>query len=218
MPRKVWETEQDFRDVYEILIGDPSHPKFGESITYSRLFAQRVMGPPDDHLNYYDMRVSRLSELFTIEKSDRVLVVGCGFGFLIDAFHDAGFPNIWGIDSSPYIQANRATESRDSTGFVDSDIRGPQVRAKLKALTGDWIFNWIITESVMECYQDEEIGSLLDAVEVVLDADNGLRNAVHLVVADNPEFDSIFAQKTLQQWKDIRPSHSWVNIISWEIA
>lgn len=59
---------------------------------------------------------------------------------------------------------------------------------------------------------------MLDAVEVTLDADNGLRNVVHLVVADNPEFDPVFAHKTLQQWKDMRPSHSWVNIISWEIA
>lgn len=211
MPLKAWETEQDFRDAYEILIGDPHHPQHGETITYGRLFAQRVMGPRDDDLTFHNLRVHRLTEKFPMGKSDRILVVGCGFGFLIDAFHDAGFLNVWGIDNSPYIQTNRGTESRDTTGFVDSDIRGPEVRAKLKDLTGDWIFNWIVTESVMECYEDQEMGSLLDAVEVTLDADNGLRNIIHLVPV-NLQPDSVFNVKTISEWREVRVGHSWMDI------
>lgn len=218
MPRKVWETEQDFRDTYEIGIRDPKHPQHGQTVTYGRLFAQRAMGPLDDELTLYNNRVNQLLRLFLIGQADRVLVVGCGFGFLIDAFHDAGFPNTWGIESSEYIQENQEREARTTTQFVDSDIRDwNQARFKLREMTGDWIFNWIITESVMESYEDVEMDLLLDSVEALLDGNNGLRNAIHLVAAD-PTLDPAFNVKTLPEWKAVRPQHSWVDAATWEIG
>lgn len=229
MPRKVWDTEADWRAAYEIKIRDPQHPLFGQKIGYGRLWAGRVDGPYDDELTRFNRRVSRLATdsdaLFAINATDRILIGGCGLGFLMDAFHDAGFPNVWGIDNSPHVASRRPSESRGTTLFVQNDFRGGgQARAQLRILTGDDVFKWIITECVLESYEDIEIPALLDASEVVLDPVESPGNIIHLVqsVGDptNPDrsISPVFQQKTLTEWKAIRTSHSWVDTVGFEVG
>lgn len=230
MPRKTWDTEQDFLDAYRVRIRDPQHPLFGQFVGYGRIWAQRSVGPMDDNFTRFSQKVERLAlgstALFPINSTDRILISGCGFGYLIDAFHDAGFLNCWGIDNSPYIQSRRPIETRGTTLFIHNDFRGPiqQVKAQMRQLTGDDIFNWIITEGVMESYEDAEMSALLDATERILDPANGPENIVHLVYAViNPtdpdaSLDPIYNQKTIAEWKSMRQTHSWVNSINWEVG
>lgn len=229
MPRKVWDTEQDFLDAYEIRIRDYTDPLDGQKIGYGRKWAGRVEGPFDDGLTRFNRRVSRLATasdaLFPISSTDRILIGGCGFGFLIDAFHDAGFLNVWGIDNSGHIATNRPTESRGSTLFVQDEFSGiGRVRNQLRALTGDDIFNWVISEGLVESYEDAELAPLADAAETFLDPAEGLENIINLVYAvidpTNPDrsLAPVFNQKTIQEWKALRPTHSWVNLLNWEVG
>lgn len=49
-----------------------------------------------------------------------IVIVGCGFGFLVAEFSKLG-KNAWGVDTSDYCWANRVTER-----FTQHDIlRGP---------------------------------------------------------------------------------------------
>ena len=229
MPRKVWGSEQDWLDSYEIKIRDHTDPLNGQRIGYGRKWAQRVEGPLNDDLTRFAVRVSRLATasdaLFPMIATDRILIGGCGFGFLIDAFHDAGFPDVWGIDNSGHIATNRPTESRGSTLFVQDEFSGiGRVRNQLRTLTGDDIFNWVISESMLESYEDAEMGSLASSAETLLDPAEGLENIINLVYAvidpANPgrSLDPVFNQKTIQEWKALRPDHSWVNLLNWEVG
>ena len=229
MPRKVWDTEQDWLEAYEIRIRDHTDPLDGQKIGYGRKWAGRIEGPLDDELTRFNNRVSRLATasdaLFPIGPTDRILVCGCGFGYLIDAFHDAEFPNTWGIENSPWIESNRPSESRGATRFVQNDFRGgAQARAKLRVLTGADIYNWVITEGMMESYDDAEIPELLDSAEALLDPAERPENIVHLVYAvidparPDRSLSPVFNQKTIAEWKAMRSSHSWVNLLNWEVG
>ena len=225
MPRKAWVTEKDFQDAYSIKIRDPSHPQFGQTVFYGRLWAQRCEGRYDDTLTRFIRRRSDLVRVFSIGTTDRILIGGSGFGFLVDAFHDAGFSNTWGIDDSLHISTERSTETRSGTGFVEDEFLGVEtIRTKLDTETGGRTFKWVITESLMESYEDAEMGTLLDAGENFLDSAFTNANIIHLVQSvlrdgtPDSHIDPIYNQKSLSQWKAVRPSHSWVDIVTFEVG
>lgn len=158
-------------------------------------------------------RVDRFVAL-GIQPSDRVLIAGCGYGFTIEVFHGRGFPSVWGIDSSAHIAANRGIEAVGSTLMVEDDIRGGgRVRAALRSLTGDDVFDWVISESVLESYDDgAEMTQLLNAAESVL-AGGDLSRIVHFVFVPPfaPEVAGLLNEKTIDQWNAVRPSHTWIS-------
>lgn len=169
---------------------------------------------------------AQLVESFNIQTTDRVLIAGAAYGWTIEAAHDAGFPNVWGIDSSSYIQANAPTHSRGDVLMVRDDFTGGgRVRAALRSLTGDDVFQWVISESVLESYNDNEIPALLNAAESVKATGVGLDHCVHMVhcldeTVDPPgrNQDPVFNWKTLAAWNALRPSHSWVRVNNgWEV-
>jgi SAM-dependent methyltransferase len=144
----------------------------------------------------------------------RILIAGCGFGFLVERFHVAGFPNVWGVDQSAHIAANKATHVDGSVLMVADDIRGgARVRNALRTLTGANTFDWIVTESVLESYDDAELPALLNAAESVLANGRPLSSIVHIVY--EPPFNeapNVFNEKTLEQWNTLRPSHTWMSV------
>lgn len=170
----------------------------------------------DRYPDKFPRRWSQLTTLFPIQTTDRILIAGSGFGFLIEAAHAAGFPNVWGIDNSDYISTNRATEAVGSVLFVENDIRGGgQVRAQLRNLTGDDIFDWVISESVIESYTDAELPALLNAAETVL-AGTDESQIIHLIV-DAPGLDPPLVSRTLAEANALRPAHSWCSLIDWTV-
>jgi len=193
----------------------------GNFITYGREYARIRDGNRETaNLGSFEARWQSLVTTFGIQTTDRVLIAGCAFGFLIEVANDAGYPNVWGIDSSSEIASRRGVESRGDVLFVEDDIRGGgRVRAALRSLTGDDIFDWIISEDLVPGYTVPELEPLLDAAETILEGTQPLSNIVHLmtILVPGKSGDSSQTWMTLTEWNAVRPAHSWVDMRTFEV-
>ncbi len=214
-----FDTQAEYDGVYKIRIRDPSHAKFGQKLSYTREAMARSQGPYDDNMTAYQERFDNLTALFSMATGDRIIFAGCGLGFTIEPFIDAGFTEIWGLDSSSYIDSIKATESRGDVEIIDEEFKNSgQLNAKLIAVTGANNFKWIITESVLEGYENgTDMDDILDAAEVGLTNGEPLDQIIHMVYP-SPGVGAQFNQNTLAQWKAIRPAHSFVDYIRWIVA
>jgi len=216
MPRVTWNTEADWLAMYD----------YGLGLSYSRDGITRFSGGTPN--GKYIHRWEQIVQHFSPGATDRILIPGCGFGWLIEAAQDDGYTSIWGIDYSSHIADNRATETRGDILFVEDDITGGgRVRAQLRQMTGDDEFRWIISESVLESYDnDTEMQGLLNAAETILETGQPTANIIHLVHAvphgthPSANLDPAFLVQDIDAWAAIRPTHTWVNVIyddAWEI-
>lgn len=151
--------------------------------TYSRATRDESM---------YAARVDRLLEA-GIPTDASVLVVGCGFGFLIEALHAAGFRYVAGIEPGPYY-------------WTQPNEWDPAVRAVVaqRWLTdqGPEAFDVVIDEDAASSHSDSELDVFFAALERV-----GSR-VVHFVTP-GIRGDSSLNWKTLETWKALAPKHDW---------
>lgn len=224
MQRVNYVTETDWLTAYWIRIRDRTHPLDGQTVGYGRVWAQRVEGPYDDDLTRFNRRAANFISLFQIQAPDRILVEGCGFGFLIEAFKAASCPNCFGVESSPYVVTEKDSEADPNSIVVESDTRGGEaLKTELTNKTGDSSFDWVITECLLESYDDVDLNNLLDAAEEALDKTKSKSNVIHLVMSvqdpakPDRSINPIFNQKTLAEWRAVRPDHSWVDCATWEV-
>jgi len=226
MPKVTYNNAAQWRDVYEIRIRDHNHSLNGQKVGYGRTWAQRCENPLDDNLTRFNRRVTQLTTLFPILTGDRIIVGGCGFGYLVEAFKDAGYANCWGIDNSNFVKNNKAVEARGDIIIIGEKFKvAAQLSTKLNSETGANNFKWVITESLLESYDDgAEMTEILDMAESGLTGGEPLTNIIHMVMSvqdpANPDrsISPIFNQKTLAQWKTVRPAHSWVDYVRWEVG
>lgn len=211
-------TETEWRQFYRVRAsraGAVQEPGGGWILGYGKEYLT-AGDPTRDHLAQFRERWSALTTHYPIGLFDRVLVVGCGFGYLMDAAHEAGFANVWGIDSSPYVAARKGIESSGSTVIVEADIRGVggQLKNTFRQLTGDDEFDWIITEDVVSCYRtDDAEGANQNVLNLAPLLDTllfrGLPDTprvIHMTsVAREPGIggDSALTWLTLQEWRDL---------------
>jgi hypothetical protein len=214
-----FDTQAEYDGVYKIRIRDPAHAKFGQKLSYTREAMARSKGPYDDNMTAYQERFDNLTALFSMATGDRIIFAGCGLGFTIEPFIDAGFTEIWGLDSSSYIDSIKATEARGDVEIIDEEFKNSgQLNAKLIAVTGGNNFKWIITESILEGYENgDDMDDILDAAEVGLTNGEPLDQIIHMVYP-SPGVGLQFNQNTLAQWKAIRPAHSFVDYVRWIVA
>ena len=181
--------------------------KHGEPVrwvTYGREFA-------DKNWNMYQVRWDLL-ELAGVQKSDRVLIVGCGFGYLIEEALSRGYENVWGTDISTWIQSEIAVEGSVADRVIFGDIVHRNVRKALRGMTGGETFNWVVTEQVMETTPSEV--PLYQACEA---AQEGEGSVVHLVAAERdgtspvPGFE--MKRHRLNEWKTRRNNHMWIDTV-----
>ncbi len=202
MPRVVWDAAA-FDTYYRGSTDTDDHPNpadrgYGQRMNRDAMFGKRF-------------RV--LTTEFNMLATDRILVVGCGFGYLIERFHDAGYANVWGIDSSDDIEARKGVESRGDVLWVSDEMTGVgRVRAAMRNLTGDDEFDWIITESMLESYEDNEVQTILNVCEGALTGSDQ-SHIIHIVVTKEdpaaPGYAPAFNWKTIAVWNLLSPSHSW---------
>lgn len=219
MPKVLYDTQAEYDGVYKIRIRDPAHPKFGQKLSYTREAMARSKGPYDDVMTEYITRAAQLTALFPIGLTDRIIMAGSGLGFTIEAFKDLGFANIWGIDNSTYINSIKGTEARGDVEIIDETFRNtPQLSVKLTQVTGSNQFDWIITESILESYDDgAEMDEILDVAELGLEDGLPLSNIIHMIFPI-PGIGIQFNQKTLFDWQAIRDTHTFVDYVRWKIA
>src|SRR5215204_3023551 len=71
---------------------------------------------------YYEQKI--VPVFGTITGAQRILVVGCGLGRLVESTQATGFANIWGIDSSAYVASLWPTMSAGvASRLAQLDIR-----------------------------------------------------------------------------------------------
>jgi hypothetical protein len=146
--------------------------------------------------------------------TDRILVGGCGLGYLMARFRAAGYPNCWGIENSPHIESIKNVEAEDATIWVVDDFTGGgRVRNKLRTLTGDDEFDWVITEGLLESFDDAELPPYFSAAESVLAPGRPLAAIIHYVWVP-PFADDVAGalnEKSIDAWKAMQPAHTWVS-------
>ena len=173
-------------------------------------FGRHGLDEPGTSLN---VRADRLLAGFAIVPADRILIVGSGFGFLIEVLKGRGFPNVWGIDSSSDIESRKGVEASGDTVLISEEMSGVgRIKNIMRQQTGGDEFGWIITESVLESWDDSDNTTLLNVIEGGLST--SADHAVHLV--SEPPFAAdvagVLNEKTLAGWKATRPAHSFMSL------
>lgn len=215
-----WNAETYAR-AFRVRVRDPRAPDYGQFVTYGPRFAEVVQQPPG---SFYPDRARWVHDVLKrqgLETSARIMGFGVGFGFLIDALAKLGYVNAWGWDASPYVSDNLTKEKPDTARIQIRDLTGmnnPQFAQALTSFTGDWKFDAILTETLLEGYPDNTIKSLLDRAESALTSQDTKR-IIHLVHCATPEsleqgvHDLTLGLRwqTLKAWAALRPSHTWID-------
>lgn len=216
----------------------PNSDVGGQMTTYSRVGWRYYRGNwwndeperfPDYPLNEYRWRVEKLTSQFGIQPTERILVLGCGLGFLPETFQWWGTPQgrICGADNSAFIQGNVVAEAHPNMqgkivnrsmtlGAANAQMRGSLRAAAPDASgTAGWtaeFFHWVITESVLESYTAaERNATFYTALESYLHSSVSRRNVIHIVAEGwDATADGGSPGMTLQQWSATRPANSWM--------
>lgn len=185
--------------------------------------------PPVDHVTtpyFFVHRWAKIREFFlAIAPSDRIMVVGAGLGFLIEAAKDDGFPNVWGLETSTYIIGRSGVEARGDVVLIDEDIRagiGGRVGSTLRQLTGDDAFDWVITEDILQDLTDAEIPTIDGACQLLTrETPDPPSRVIHLVIPLLPESrqDPEYNWHTLAEYRTLIPASNIVSTYgAWEVA
>jgi len=173
---------------------------------------------------------------YGLDNNASVLVVGCGFGFLMEELIAAGITDVWGIEPGSWYW-DAANDGEWATG-IDN---GQGVSLTMKArVANDWLgsgteqasleaigagnvqekFDWILDEDAATVHSDAELPAFIAACEARLQG-NARGRIVHLVTTYNgqgTQTNPLVNWKTLAEWKAVAPNHNWVDINSGEVA
>lgn len=178
---------------------------------------QKLVYGHNDDIEWYHLRRDHILSLFSVGLADRKLVLGGGTGALAQSFIQAGHSNIWTLESSPWITGNTA-RMWDSTLVVNESINGNQLKQRLRQVTGDDIFDWIIDEHMFEGYLDSELTNIeinpdtrfIDLPELILGPGVPQTHIIHLVhTSGNPAYINV---KSLAEWELLDSEHTWTEV------
>lgn len=184
---------------------DPQPP-----VTYSREFGDLLarMSTRKDWLTGYGL-----------DNNAVVLVVGCGFGYLIEFLRAQGISQVWGLEPGSYYwdPANDGEWDPAVKALVAQDWIGSGTeQASLDALPGvpnNERFGWIVDEDAASCHTDAELPAFIAGLEARLQG-NVKGRIVHIVsdreVQEGPFSDPNLNSKTIVEWSLVAPDHTWV--------
>lgn len=200
---------------------------FGEDLSYldGRKYALQLSEDDTTGLSAWRHRFSKLGAVPAFTPSTDVLVVGCGFGWMVEMFLSIGSNSAWGTDLSTLIHANLATadvpqEVQDRVLDVDiqaADAKDQFLAAGAGTNKGEW--RWIVTEQLLEDWPIGDIGSILDACDNMRAPGQG--GVAHIIITTDsasPEDmgdDGIIDNKlSMAEWVALRPAHWWIDVSS----
>lgn len=209
-------TQQDFQRTY----GSPEGSGLGATFAGNAAWWQR----------YYEQRI--VPVFGTVTGAQRILVVGCGLGLLVNSINASGFATCFGIDRSSYV-ASLWPVSHPTLAQLDIlTVTAAQLRSAF-GNNGD-TYHWIITESVAESYPPAEQAALYAACEKFLVRNTPLSHVVHLVYPDtdmtvwpatgleNGAFASWAGTamvtpgcpaRTITEWQTSRPANTFLSMV-----
>lgn len=200
-------------------VGPPYTRRSRDIVGYSRAWALNFGGFNDALDWHIAVRDALLAAFPAMDPADRFFFVGCGFGFLVEVFRDAGFTNAWGIEPSAYIQGNKVTETRGDVVLVNESLTsGNALLNAMRNATGSRTADWVIDDEVLLGYTDAEITEVVanpstrfvDLFEYLLTGNDQSR-IVHLVrqgVSVDPEV----IRRPMATWQAFDPAHSWFDV------
>lgn len=218
----IWD-EATYAAAYAVRVKDRTDPLFGTVVSYGRKLAENLQLAPggqwgDNDLYHWKHRLAELETKTPMNRASRVLVVGAGFGYLLEVMIDLGAQNVWGTDPSVWIQATKATEARADVAplILDLDVCAGWQAFKTAGAGQNGKFDFVVSELVVESLDaGTELTTFLDCCEALL-RPNG--TVVHLLVASKPEDRPDSRDLTLGiRWQDHaawiteRPTHWWVD-------
>jgi SAM-dependent methyltransferase len=133
-------------------------------------------------------------------KNQSILIVGCGFGWAVERLIAVGYTQTWGVDSSPYIHANKAAQTSASSRIIDANILTPAGRTTIQNVSGVNRFRYLVSEDVLPCYDDAGATELHAAMGLLRHA----QGEVGHVVTDLQEGvmqDPAYNWKTVEDWR-----------------
>lgn len=189
-----------------------------------------VDGPNGSRIHYtrelYDVNHDWVARRLTMVPSglianSNIVVVGCGFGWLIENLLDAGANNVVGVDPSPYVHANKAEHSRSDVAgrIVNATVGVDNVGSILQQAGFPATYNVVIDDDAASSNSDAELPAFLNGCEALLQGGQRAR-IIHLVTQKREEGgqDSAINWKFMAEWKALRTSHTWVNVSTGQVA
>ena len=209
---------QILNSYYSTRDGDPKSSTFGKRLGYSRKFYREdwVFATEVDRLvngPLFNLRVQVTPHPFSFNTSDRIIVLGCGFGFLVEEFKKLNYLNCWGVDNSAHIHANLQEKDPDVV-IINEDMAGSRITRALQQQTGRATFDWVITERVFESFDlDSSLMRLIDAAEGMLATAhvNSKGRIIHLLDT-HAHTNPVMSRNTIDVWRAQRPIHSWISM------
>lgn len=164
-----------------------------------------------------------------INPASRLLVVGSGFGWIIESIIDEfNHSRIWGTDISPWINAEKATHARADVLplLLDIDISSPTARQEFQAAGAGQAgrFDWVVSEAVIESLDPAvDLHPFLDSCEALLRPGGNVAHIFSGKLTDpgpGDRHDRTLGMfwRSLAEWVAERPSHYWLDVHGWELG
>jgi hypothetical protein len=158
---------------------------------------------------------------YGLDNNAAVLVIGCGFGYLLEYLIDAGIDDVWGIDpGSFYWDVTQDTEWRSDVKpkIVNDWVGSGTEKASLNAagVGGAARFTFVVDEDAAPMHSDAELPVFIAGCEARLQG-NARGRIIHLVTTGTVG-DSSVNWKSLADWKAVAPDHTWVDIGTGEVG
>lgn len=208
----------------------PSGDGFGEILSYldGRRYAVQLSDDGQPGLSHFRFRMQKLGVSGSFNPAAETLVIGCGFGWLIEVVVDAGSNAVWGTDISTAIHANLATANvrQDVQALIlNINVLDADAANQFKAVgvgNNKGQFRNVVTEHLLEDWPIGDINTILDACEAL--QASGQSNVFHLITAQDaiPSGASDPAivpnQLTLAEWVALRPAHFWIDEVTGNVG
>ena len=231
-----WNLQATWESAYRIRGGQPGEPGFGEMLSYldGRKFAYQVANDGLPGLSFYRRTMAKMGIVPNFSPASNALIVGCGFGWLVEALTDAGGNEVWGTDTSTIIQSLLNDPQIDVRSdilprILDIDAADPNAKNLFKAAgagNNKGQFQWVVTELIMESFDPVNDLAAFNAFCDSLDAlkQKGQSNVLHIVAQEIPGFEEAhdpdldMTWLTLGEWASFRPDHYWLDIQTGQMA
>jgi len=226
-----WNDPATWAQGYDIIGGFPGVAGFGDRLSYldGRTYALHLARDGGTGLAAYRLRLQKLGA-GGFSPAAETLIVGCGFGWLIEVLVDIGANNVWGSDISTPIQTGLIDSSvgvrADIQALVlDIDFTAPNAKSLFKAVNAgnkSGAFRNVVTEHLLEDWPIEDIDTALDACDNL--RAQGQSTVYHMITAmdslDSSLVDSEIAPNrfNLSEWAALRSEHFWIDIVTGNIA